>query len=69
MYIVGSEKVFFGHFENISIFSNCNHIEWRSGLMDMILKGNHPVPCMVSYIRLISSSGEDFLMIFLSKWV
>ena len=27
--------------EGISIFSNSSHLEWRVGLSDTILKGNH----------------------------
>ena len=28
--------------EQISIFSNSSHLEWRAGLSDTILKGTHP---------------------------
>jgi hypothetical protein len=28
--------------EEISIFSNRSHLEWRAGLSDTILKGTHP---------------------------
>jgi hypothetical protein len=28
--------------EEISIFSNSSHFEWRAGLLDTILKGDHP---------------------------
>jgi hypothetical protein len=28
--------------EEISIFSNSSHLEWRAGLSDTILKGTHP---------------------------
>jgi hypothetical protein len=28
--------------EDISIFSNSSHLEWRAGLSDKILKGTHP---------------------------
>jgi hypothetical protein len=28
--------------EEISIFSNSSHLEWRAGLTDTILKGTHP---------------------------
>jgi hypothetical protein len=28
--------------EEISIFSNSSHLEWRAGLSDIILKGTHP---------------------------
>jgi hypothetical protein len=37
--------------EEISIFSNSSHIEWKAGLSDTILKGTHPRtiprPCQV----------------------
>jgi hypothetical protein len=29
-------------FEEISIFSNSSHLEWRVGQSDTILKGTHP---------------------------
>jgi hypothetical protein len=29
-------------FEEIFIFSNSGHLEWRAGLSDTILKGTHP---------------------------
>jgi hypothetical protein len=32
----------FWPFEEISIFSNSDHLEWRAGLSDTILKGTHP---------------------------
>jgi hypothetical protein len=32
----------FWPFEEISIFNNSGHIEWRAGLSDTILKGTHP---------------------------
>jgi hypothetical protein len=32
----------FWPFEEISIFSNSGHFEWRAGLSDTILKGTHP---------------------------
>jgi hypothetical protein len=28
--------------EEISIFNNSSHLEWRAGLSDTILKGTHP---------------------------
>jgi hypothetical protein len=28
--------------EEISIFSDSSHLEWRAGLSDTILKGTHP---------------------------
>jgi hypothetical protein len=32
----------FWPFEEISIFSNSGHLEWKAGLSDTILKGTHP---------------------------
>jgi hypothetical protein len=32
----------FWPFEEISIFGNSGHLEWRAGLSDTILKGTHP---------------------------
>ena len=32
----------FRPFEEISIFSNSGHLEWRARLSDTILKGTHP---------------------------
>jgi hypothetical protein len=32
----------FWPFEEISIFCNSGHLEWRVGLSDTILKGTHP---------------------------
>jgi hypothetical protein len=32
----------FWPFEEISIFSNGDHLGWRAGLSDTILKGTHP---------------------------
>jgi hypothetical protein len=32
----------FWPFEDISIFGNSGHLEWRTGLSDPILKGTHP---------------------------
>jgi hypothetical protein len=32
----------FWPFEEISIFSNSGHLEWRAWLSDTILKGTHP---------------------------
>ena len=31
----------FWPFEEISIFSNTSHLEWRAGLSDTVLKGTH----------------------------
>jgi hypothetical protein len=40
----------FWPFEEISIFSNSGHLEWRAGLSDTILKGTHPgtIPALLS---------------------
>jgi hypothetical protein len=40
----------FWPFEEISIFSNSSHLEWRVGLSDTILKETHPG---------ISSNGQN----------
>jgi hypothetical protein len=32
----------FWPFEEISIFSNSGHLEWRAGLLETILKRTHP---------------------------
>ena len=44
--------------EEISIFSNSSHLEWRAGLSDTILKGTHPrtIPARFGLIRF---RGED----------
>ena len=47
----------FWPFEEISIFSNSGHLEWRAGLSDTILKGDH--------LRIISAKFSwDWLNIF-----
>ena len=42
----------FWPFEEISIFSNSGHLEWRAGLSDTILKGTHlgTIPARFSVI-------------------
>jgi hypothetical protein len=47
--------------EEISIFSNSSHLEWRAGLSNTILKGNHPgtIPAMFGLIWFSSFRGED----------
>jgi hypothetical protein len=40
-------------FEEISIFSNSGHLEWRAGLSDTILKGTHP-GIMMSFLAYIT---------------
>jgi methionine salvage enolase-phosphatase E1 len=47
--------------EDISIFSNSSHLEWREGLSDTILKGTHPriVPTRFGLIWFRGFRGED----------
>ena len=47
--------------EEISIFSNSSHLEWRAGLSDTILKGTHPrtIPARFGLIRFRGFRGED----------
>ena len=47
--------------EDISIFSNSSHLEWRAGLSDTILKGTHTgtIPARFGLIRLRGFRGED----------
>jgi hypothetical protein len=51
----------FWPFEEISIFSNSGHLEWRVGLSDTILKGTHPrtFPARFGLIRFRGFRGED----------
>jgi antibiotic biosynthesis monooxygenase (ABM) superfamily enzyme len=48
--------------EEISIFSNSNHLEWRVGLSDTVLKGTHPgtIPAMFGVIW-FSGLREEYL--------
>jgi hypothetical protein len=48
-------------FEEISIFSNSGHLEWRAGLSDTILKGTHPgtIPARLGLIWFSGFRGED----------
>ena len=50
----------------ISIFSNSSHLEWRAGLSDTILKGNHPrtIPARFGLIWFSGFRGEDLNAIF-----
>jgi hypothetical protein len=52
--------------EEISIFSNSSHLEWRMGLSDTILKGTHPrtTPARFSVIWFSGFRGEDLNVIF-----
>jgi hypothetical protein len=56
----------FWPFEEISIFSNRGHLEWRAGLSDTILKGTHPgtIPARFGLIWLSGFRGEDLNVIF-----
>ena len=51
----------FWPFEEISIFSNSGHLEWRAGLSDTILKGAHPgtIPARFGLIWFRGFRGED----------
>jgi hypothetical protein len=44
--------------EEISIFSNSSHLEWRAGLSEIILKGTHP-GTIPARLGLIWFRGED----------
>ena len=52
--------------EEISIFSNSSHLEWRAGLSDTILKGIHPgtIPASFGLIWFSGFRGEDLNVIF-----
>jgi hypothetical protein len=56
----------FWPFEEISIFNNSGHLEWRAGLSDTILKGTHPgtIPARVGLIWFSGFRGEGFFMNF-----
>jgi hypothetical protein len=48
-------------FEEISIFSNSSHLEWRAELSDTILKGTHPgtIPARFGLIWFSGFRGEE----------
>jgi hypothetical protein len=52
--------------EEISIFSNSSHLEWKAGLLDTILKGDHPrtIPAKFALIWFSGFRGEDLNVIF-----
>ena len=52
----------FWSFEEISIFSNSGHLEWRAGLSDINLKGTHPA--RFGLIWFSGFRGEDLNVIF-----
>ena len=47
--------------EEMSIFGNSSHLEWRAGLSDTFLKGAHPqtIPAMFGLIWFSSFRGKD----------
>jgi hypothetical protein len=51
--------------EEISIFSNSSHFEWRAGLSDTLLKGDHPrtIPAKFALIWFSGFRGEDLNVI------
>ena len=52
--------------EEISIFSNNSHLEWRAGLSDTIVKGTHPgtITPRFGLIWFRGFRGEDLNVIF-----
>ena len=56
----------FWPFEEISIFSNSGHLEWRAGLSDTILKETHPgtIPARFGLIWFSGFRREDLNVIF-----
>ena len=56
----------FWPFEEISIFSNSGHLEWRTGLSDTVLKGTHQgtIPARFGLIWFSGFRGEDLNAIF-----
>ena len=52
--------------EEIFIFSNRSHLQWRAGLSDTILKGNHPgtIPARFGLIWFSGFRGEGLNVIF-----
>jgi hypothetical protein len=52
--------------EEISIFSNISHLEWRAGLWDTIWKGTHQwtFPAKFGLIWFSSFRGENLNVIF-----
>jgi hypothetical protein len=52
--------------EEISIFSNSSHLEWRVGLSDIIVKGTLPrtIPARFGLIWFSGFRGKDLNVIF-----
>ena len=57
----------FWPFEEISIFSNSSHFEWRAGLSDTILKGDHPSQICFNLVQ--GFQRRRFKCDLLSKYV
>jgi hypothetical protein len=57
--------------EEISIFSNSSHLEWKVGLSDTILKGTHPgtIPARFGLIWFSGFRGESDSPTFHSRWL
>jgi hypothetical protein len=60
---MGHPKIISTQISEQNIFSNSNHLEWRAGLSDTILKGTHPgnIPARFG---LLWFRGEDLNVIF-----
>ena len=56
------KEIFQRTIEEISIFSNSSHIEWRAGLSETILKGTHPARFGIIWFS--GFRGEDLNVIF-----
>ena len=56
----------FWPFEEIYIFSNSGHLEFRAGLSDTILEGTHPgtIPARFGLIWFSGFRGEDLNVIY-----
>jgi hypothetical protein len=56
----------FWPFEEISMFSNGDHLGYRTALTDIILKGTHPgtIPARFGLIWFSGFRGEDLNVIF-----
>jgi hypothetical protein len=54
--------------EEISIFSNSSHLEWRAGLSDTIVKGTHPgtITARFGLTWFSGFRGEDLNVIFIA---
>jgi hypothetical protein len=52
--------------EEISIFSNNSHLEWRAGCQDTILKGIHPrtIPARLDFIWFSGFRRKDLNVIW-----